>query len=796
MSDADTLQKVRVLYAEDSPFDADLTRAYFETDAPDFELTIVHTGEECFARLTNGAYDVLLLDNHLPDMDAVRVLQHIAASRAEIPIVVTTSVGDETLAVRLLQLGADDYVPKDGSYLGRLPGALRNAIAEHQTRQDPHGGRRPERRVLYVEHHASDIDLTVTHLAEFAPHFTVEVVSSAAEVLTRLSQGHVDLVLTDLQLPQMNALDLLKEARARGLLVPFIVVTGGGDETAAVKALKLGAFDYIVKRDDYLTRLPHAIEHAIARFELAQINRRLQEELVERQRLQVATAEALSLLDSLQKHAPIGIAFMDRDYRFQRVNNELANIIGQPVARLLGRTVSDAAPELSRRIEPLYRRALAGEAVLNVDTVGASSTTSDDAQHVAVSLYPVRTANHEVLGVGLAASDITQRKQAEAALRDHANAMAELARQKDEFLAMLSHELRNPLAPIRTALELLRRAGAPDDLSARAQQVIDRQVTYMARMLDDLLDVARIRSGRIDLKVEMLDLRSIVGQAMDSVRDLIDARRHSLEALLPPDPVWLRGDPTRLVQVTVNLLNNAAKYTDEGGRIVVSVAEEGGHVVLRVQDTGMGIPARLMPKVFDLFTQDDRTLDRAQGGLGLGLTIVRRLIELHGGSVDARSQGRGFGSEFTVRLPLQPAPAAAAAPPASEPASRAHAKRCLVVEDNVDAARMLELALAIEGHDVRLAFDGRDAVELAAQYRPEVVVLDIGLPRMNGYDVARAIRKLPGLAGVHIIGVTGYGQAAETEKSREAGFDTHLVKPVELDILLRTIAFGRTVPAG
>jgi CheY-like chemotaxis protein/anti-sigma regulatory factor (Ser/Thr protein kinase) len=252
---------------------------------------------------------------------------------------------------------------------------------------------------------------------------------------------------------------------------------------------------------------------------------------------------------------------------------------------------------------------------------------------------------------------------------------------------------------------------------------------------------------------------------------------------------------TRLVQIFVNLLNNAAKYTDEGGYIRLTVEAQNGHAIVRVIDTGAGIPARLLSKVFDLFTQDDRTLDRAQGGLGLGLTLVRRIAELHGGTVAARSEGKGRGSEFVVKVPLARFQIAAAAQSAEIAAPRSLAPmRCLVVDDNVDAAHMLELALKFEGHDVRLAFDGVDAVEAAAVYQPDAVVLDIGLPRMNGYDVARALRQLPGLADVIIVGVTGYGQERDRERSRDAGFDHHLVKPIDLEALLGALSGGR-VPA-
>jgi len=787
---------LRVLYAEDDSSDADLTSEHFASAVPDMKLDIVRTGEQCLARVSADQYDVVLLDQHLPDMDGVAILRELNARETAVPVVMVTGVGDEALVVQVLGMGACDYVSKQGNYLDALPAVLRRAVAEH--RSPAHRGRRfgrTRRRILYVERNAADADLVPRRLAEIAPHLEVNVARSSADALARLQDGGFDLVLADLRMPDMNAVDLLREMRNRELALPFIVITGRGDEAAAAAALKLGADDYLVKRDDYVTHLPHAIENAIGRDQQAQLNADLQVQLAERQRSQHETAESLALLDTLQRHAPIGIAFLDRACRYQRVNDELATIHGVPAEAHFGRTAADVVPGLWSQLEPISRRVLDGEAVLKVEIRGETFANPGEPRDFMCSFYPVRRLTQEVIGIGVFVAEITERKRAEAVLREHAAELAEAARQKDEFLAMLGHELRNPLAPIRTALALLQRAGSDDPVVLRAHSVMDRQIAHMVRLLDDLLDVARITNGRINLSFQTLDFGQIVREASDTVRGLIDARHHRLELSLPPHSVHVVGDATRLVQVVVNLLNNAAKYTDQGGTIWVGLTIESGQAVLRVTDTGTGISPRLLPKVFDLFTQDDRTLDRAQGGLGLGLTLVRRITELHGGGVQAHSQGRGRGSEFTVRLPLHvPDPAGAGGH--RDAVTSASALRCLVVEDNVDAAQLLQMALETEGHQVQLAFDGPDAVALAATFRPDAVVLDIGLPRMNGYDVARAIRLIPGLAGVIILAVTGYGQEADREKSREAGCDDHLVKPVDLDRLLRALTAGRTAPAG
>ena len=377
------------------------------------------------------------------------------------------------------------------------------------------------------------------------------------------------------------------------------------------------------------------------------------------------------------------------------------------------------------------------------------------------------------------------RKRAEQALR-------EADRRKDEFLAMLAHELRNPLAPIRNAAQVLKLVGDGDAKQRWAREVIERQTQHLTRLVDDLLDVSRITQGKVKLAREPLDLSAVVQRAVEASRPLIDARRHHLTVVPPPEPVRLAGDLTRLVQVVGNLLNNAAKYTDEGGHIRVEAAREGAEAVLRVRDDGMGIPPDLLPHVFDLFIQADRSLDRSQGGLGIGLTLVRQLVELHGGRVEARSAGFGQGSELTVRLPAASPGAAegveAVAGESAQPAPRA--LKILLVEDNLDSAEMMTFLLTLGGHEVRTAHDGREALEAARAFLPQAVLCDIGLPGMNGYELAARLREQPDFRRTPLIALTGYGEEESRRRSREAGFDYHLVKPVEpaaLDALLDSL---------
>ena len=376
--------------------------------------------------------------------------------------------------------------------------------------------------------------------------------------------------------------------------------------------------------------------------------------------------------------------------------------------------------------------------------------------------------------------DVTDRKRAEAAL-------AEAGRRKDEFLAMLAHELRNPLAPIRNAVYLLRARTAPDAPGRDTLDMMDRQVEHMARLLDDLLDVSRVTHGAIRLQKVPLDAGEVIARAVETAGPHVDARRHSLVVEAEPGPHPLHGDLARLVQVVSNLLINAAKYTPDGGRIAVSLRREGNDAVVRVRDNGVGIQPELVPHLFETFAQGARSLARSEGGLGLGLALVRSLTELHGGTVHGRSDGPGKGAEFEVRLPLalprEPAPRPA------EPAKTRSATplRILVVDDNVDAADSLVQVLELLGHVAEAAYDGPSGVAGAVRYRPDLVFLDIGLPDMDGYAVARALRAAPEAAGARIVALSGYAQDADRARSREAGFDDHLMKPLDSAALVRAL---------
>jgi len=403
-----------------------------------------------------------------------------------------------------------------------------------------------------------------------------------------------------------------------------------------------------------------------------------------------------------------------------------------------------------------------------------------------VVISPVRDKHRNLVGFSKVTRDLTERRRSEE--ERAARLAAEQAnRMKDEFLAMLGHEMRNPLAPIVTALQLIKLRGDPS--SAKEYLAIERQVTHMSRLVDDLLDVSRIARGKIELKRKLLDVRDAVAKAIEAAAPLFEQRQHHFEVKAPPHPLVVDGDDARLTQVFTNLLTNAARYTEPGGHILVSLRQTGDHVAIEVRDDGIGIDQALLPRLFELFVQGDQSAERAAGGLGLGLSLVRSLVKLHGGVVEACSDGPGFGSSFTVRLPAVNQPVRGETtetlsvpfPPAQ------HRRRILIVDDNEDARWLLSDLLAAVGHEVRSAGDGQEALEVIKGFTPDVAILDIGLPAMDGYELAMRLREAMKGATPRLIALSGYGQKGDQQRSQSAGFDRHLVKPVDLRRLMDSI---------
>ncbi|MFO0887779.1 MAG: PAS domain S-box protein [Isosphaeraceae bacterium] len=481
------------------------------------------------------------------------------------------------------------------------------------------------------------------------------------------------------------------------------------------------------------------------------------------------------------------------ELRFRRLIE--ANIVGVGIAsssgewidaneallKTLGHTEEDLRAGLVRwdRMTPEEYRAVDEGGIAQADRDGACVPYEKEYVRPDGRRVPVLIGYATVSGIRgyyvCFVLDLGPQKRVERALRD-------ADRRKDEFLAMLAHELRNPLSAIGNAVHVIRRSTAEQHLDW-AKEVIDKQVRSLARMIDDLLDVSRITRGKIQLRRQVVELFPIVAQAAETIRPVMEQRKHEFVIDHHPAPTWVDADPQRLEQVLVNLLSNAARYTDPGGKIVLSTAPEGDAVVITVTDNGAGIPPERIPEMFELFAQGDRSVARSEGGLGIGLTLAKNLVEMHGGSLAARSEGSGRGSEFTVRSRPSPPPSGAGHVVERGGVGPRHGLRVLVVDDNRDTARGLVRLLTIVGLDVETAFDGPSALEAARRQDPEVILLDIGLPGMDGYDVARRLRA-GGFTETLIIAISGYGEDSARQRSREAGFDHHLVKPLDYEELV------------
>jgi PAS domain S-box-containing protein len=611
---------------------------------------------------------------------------------------------------------------------------------------------------------------------------------SGEEALRRLQEHDFALVLLNVRMPGMDGFETAQLIRSqeRSRQTPIMFLTGSDDPSlSAERAYSLGAVDYLekplvtkilrAKVEGFveLFRKTEQVKHQAAElraWERREFERQQAAESARRQRAEEALRDTEAKYRLIVETANEGIWQLDAGACITFVNQRMADMLGYDRVALLGKTLWDFIfvedePQVKQRLQ--QRRAGMSE---QADV----RFRRQDGQEVWMLMAgrPVIDSCGLFQGVIDLFTDVTERKRAEEALK-------EAAHRKDEFLATLAHELRNPLAPIRNALSLLRLAGHKPDILEHTRTLMERQVQQLVHLIDDLLEVSRVTHGTIRLRKEALDLATVIARAVEMARPLLDEHRHHLTTDIEHDPPRVEGDLTRLVQVVANLLNNAAKYTPPGGQIFLTVRREAPHAVIRVRDNGIGILPDLLPHVFELFAQGPRGLARAEGGLGIGLTLVKSLVEKHGGSVHASSQGAGQGAEFEVRLPLLGRDTRQQAA-----AGEADAKTCprsfLVVDDNRDAADSLAMLLRTLGQRVAVAYDGSTAVTAAQTLRPDIVLLDIGLPDMDGYRVARALRSNPDTARTKIIAVTGYGQDEYRQKSREAGLDGHLVKPVDL----------------
>jgi PAS domain S-box-containing protein len=512
-------------------------------------------------------------------------------------------------------------------------------------------------------------------------------------------------------------------------------------------------------------------------------------DVTERRRLEnenAARLAATGLLASIVESSGDAILSKSLDGIIQTWNAAAHLLFGYTAEQAVGKHISLIIPsDRAEEEDHIISRIRAGERVDHFETVRLRS----DGQpiHVSLTISPIKDEQGHVVGASKIAREITDRKQAEERTYGLLTELKNADRRKDEFLATLAHELRGPLAPLRNMLEIIKRAEGNGTLLQQARDTMERQLRQMVRLVDDLLDMSRISRNKLELRKERIELASVVQHAVEMCRPLAQCAKHEITVTFPPEPIYVNADPVRLAQVFSNLLNNSCKYTEPEGRIGLTAERQGSDVVVTVEDNGTGIPPEMLSRIFEMFTQVDRSLERAHGGLGIGLTLVKRLVELHGGRVEAFSEGPGRGSKFEVRLPiLVEGPNAKTPEPSERHTIAAH--RILVVDDNRDSATSLALLLKLIGNETHTAHDGLEAVEAAERFRPDAVLLDIGLPKLNGYDACRRIREQ--LWGKHmlLVALTGWGQEEDRRRSKVVGFDQHMVKPVDLDALQAMLA--------
>ncbi len=615
--------------------------------------------------------------------------------------------------------------------------------------------------------------------------YELVAVADGQTALEHIRANPPDLVLADVMMPHLDGFGLLEAIRTddRTRTLPMIMLSARAGEESRIEGLAAGANDYLIK--------PFSARELLARIgsqlELARLRRETEQALRYR-------GEQFQML---LNQAPLGMYLVDADFRIRQVNPIALPVFGNIPGGVVGR-------DFDAIIHTLWEKRYADEIVgifRHTLETGEPHIAPERAEfridrgvteYYEWQLYRITLPD---CGYGLVCyfRDISAQVSARKAIEESREALKQADRSKDEFLATLAHELRNPLAPIRNSLHILRLAGNGGRAAERVHDMIERQVNHMVRLVDDLMEVSRITRGKIELRREQVELASVVRSAVETSKPLIDAAKHELTVSLPPEPLTLDADPVRLAQVVANLLNNAAKYTEDGGRIWLTARRVDSEVQLSVRDTGTGIPAEMLPNVFDMFMQVEQGYGRTRGGLGIGLTLVRSLVTMHGGSVEARSDGANRGSEFVVRLPLaarRHAPRDRNGP--SDLPSALVQRRILVVDDNRDAADTLGMLLKFLGADVHIANDGPAALEALRTYKPSVVLLDIGLPGMDGYEVARRARRQPEGADVTFIALTGWGQHEDRRRSKDAGIDHHLIKPVDLGALEQVLTLSTT----
>lgn len=754
---------LRILHLEDDPVDTELVLRTLRADGLAAALDRVDS-LAAFREALGRPYVLILSDYALPNTDPMEALALVRQVRPDLPFIFLSGTMGEEVAIETLKLGATDYVLKQR--MGRLAPAVRRALKEAT---DQAQRRRIEETLRAKE---AEIELILNRtpfmLTRCGRDLRYRYVSGAyAKMLGRTPEQIAGQPIVDVMGEEgFRTIQPHVEAVLQGQTVHYetdVPFAGVGSRFLSVS--------YEPDRDER----GQVIGWIASILDLTE--RRWMEAA-----LRTSEERYRTLFEAIDEGFCIIEVLFDEigrpvDYRFLETNPAFEKQTG--LTQVQGRRILELSPGHETHWFEIYGKiALTGEPA-------RFERRAERLQHW-YDVYAFRFGPPEARQVAVLFNNITGRKRMEEELRQNAERLLEADRRKDQFLAMLAHELRNPLAPVRYAAQMLCLGELPGQMKKQCE-MIDRQVSHMGRLLDDLLDVSRITQGKIQLKREKTDLRTVIEQAIEGMRAIIEGRGQYYAFKEPGIPLPIEGDPTRLEQVVRNLLHNANKYTEEGGCIGISVELEAendhpGRAVIRVCDSGVGIDPEILEHIFEPFVQAEQSLARTQGGLGIGLAMVRNLVQLHGGSVEVHSAGTGCGSEFIVRLPLAET-GGVEVRAACDAGSPAGSCRVLVVDDNVDAAASLSELLELWGHEVRTAFDGPHALGTAREWRPEIVLLDIGLPGMDGYEVAQNLRREPATARTCLVALTGYGAEEDRRRSQEAGFDDHLTKPVELERL-------------
>jgi PAS domain S-box-containing protein len=621
-----------------------------------------------------------------------------------------------------------------------------------------------ELKILLIDDNPHDRLRLERELAGCFPGLAVHSVRSSEELDVALAAGGFDLAITDFQLRWADGTDVLRQIKARWPARPVIMFTASGTEEVAVEAMKEGLDDYITKTEKHFARVPYAVRACLER-------------ATHRQALEtvsISLRESEARFRHMAETMPQILYWTDVDGKVQYANDRWRSYTG----------FADHGPDVLEQIIPPEdrERIFAGWAECQVTGAPFEAEfrmrrKSDEAfRWFLTRAVPVSGEDRQLHGWIGTATDIHDQKSVSEEFKN-AN------RRKDEFLATLAHELRNPLASIFNAVRFMRLQNTTDPDLQNARDIIDRQARHLVRLVDDLLDVSRLTMDKVVLHREHVSLKNVISTALDATRPLLEASHHRLILSGESESIYVHADITRLCQVFANLLNNAAKYTPSGGLISVRVAREDRNALIVFSDSGIGIPPEMLTRIFDLFTQISRS-DGSNDGLGIGLTLARQLIELHDGTITAHSNGTGQGSEFTVRIPIHEATTVSASSSSvHEPVGDARLlqRRVLVVDDNRDAADSLAMLLELWGCDVRRAYEGLHAIETAERFLPQAILLDIGMPHMDGHEICRRIRRESWGKAINIIALTGWGQDADRRRTKETGFDAHLVKPIHTD---------------